>query len=321
VPGDPNMRFESGNIRTESMAFFFFIAMGIFMQPLMENGFWTQYNRAFGTMKHLFSEFRKAEDLLEVEFIGHKGSDRVDGKGYVIEAEETRAVLVKNERFFILDTKDFVIEKVIPTHTGRKYYYENLSFVNITLDSLNLLCIDQLIAKIEVHANNDFVTWSDDFEQPAATKYKGTLHSNLFFQQKEKETTKLETYRHVTNPRIQLLRAKLKRLKNLDYSSQQLAAQQKSKLENLRNQSKQETDYLKIETLLQEIKELEKEPQQKDYSNEIQTTELQISELSQLDRLKRVEGNLVASEKNQEVNDQFQETRFTGFLTTLKIEE
>ena len=321
VPGDPNMRFESGNIRTESMAFFFFIAMGIFMQPLMENGFWTQYNRAFGTMKHLFSEFRKAEDLLEVEFIGHKGSDRVDGKGYVIEAEETRAVLVKNERFFILDSKDFVIEKVIPTHTGRKYYYENLSFVNITLDSLNLLCIDQLIAKIEVHANNDFVTWSDDFEQPAATKYKGTLHSNLFFQQKEKETTKLETYRHVTNPRIQLLRAKLKRLKNLDYSSQQLAAQQKSKLENLRNQSKQETDYLKIETLLQEIKELEKEPQQKDYSNEIQTTELQISELSQLDRLKRVEGNLVASEKNQEVNDQFQETRFTGFLTTLKIEE
>lgn len=81
VPGDPKMRFESGNLRTETMAFFFFIAMGVFMQPLMEQGWWTTYNRAFGTMKHLYSEFRKSEDLLEVEYLGHKGSDRVGGKG------------------------------------------------------------------------------------------------------------------------------------------------------------------------------------------------------------------------------------------------
>ena len=321
VPGDPNMRFESGNIRTESMAFFFFIAMGIFMQPLMENGFWTQYNRAFGTMKHLFSEFRKAEDLLEVEFIGHKGSDRVDGKGYVIEAEETRAVLVKNERFFILDTKDFVIEKVIPTHTGRKYYHKNQTFININLDSLNNLCQYNLISKIEVHANNDFVTFADNFEQPTSKKFSGKLYSNLFFQQKEKETTKLETYRHVTNPRIQLLRDKLTRLKNLETRTKERGFRHEEKLKKLRNLSKSETDYLKIETLLQEIKELEKEPRQKDYSDQIQTTKIQLQELIELDRLKRVEGNLVASEKNQEVNDQFQETRFTGFLTTLKIED
>ena len=321
IPGDPNMRFESGNLRTETGAFFFFIAMGVFMQPLMKQGFWTTYNKAFGSMKHLYSEFRKSDDLLEVEYFGHKGSDRVVGKGYVIEAEEQKAILVKNRKFFTLDSKDFVIEKVIPTHTGRKYYYENLSFVNINIDSLNLLCLDQLITKMEVHANNEFVTWSDDFEQPAATKYKGTLHSNLFFQQREKEQTELATYRHVTNPRIKLLKEKLARLKKLNRSSQQLEAAHQKQLDQLREQSKQATDYLKIETLLTKIKELEKAPRQKEYGDQVQATKIQIAELTELDKLKRVEGNLVAAEKNQGTTDQVQATRFTGFLTILEIEE
>ena len=321
VPGDPKMRFESGNLRTETMAFFFFVAMGVFMQPLMKQGFWTSYNRAFGTMKHLYSEFRKSEDLLEVEYFGHKGSDRVVGQGLVIEAEEKKAVLIKNRQFFILDAKDFVIEKVIPTHTGRKYYYEQLSFVNISLDSLNKLCLDQLITKMEVHANREFVAWADDFEQPAANKFKGELHSNLFFQQKETKETELATYRHVTNPRIKLLRDKLARLKNLDTRTKERVFRHEQRLNQKRAAAKRATDYLKIETLLQEIKELEKRPKEKDYSDQLSSTRIQLQELIELDRLKRVEGNLKASEKNQTISNQFEETRFTGFLTTLTIEE
>ncbi|MFK7979426.1 MAG: metal-dependent hydrolase, partial [Saprospiraceae bacterium] len=268
VPGDPKMRFESGNIRTESMAFFFFIAMGVFMQPLMESGFWTVYNKSWGTPAHLYSEFRKSDDLLEVEYFGKKGSDRVEGSGYVIEAAKEKAILVQNGKFFILDAKDFVIEKVIPTHTGRKYFYQNLSFVNIDIDSLNLLCLDQLITKMEVHANKEFVAWADDFEQPAAKKFKGELHSNLFFQQKETKETELATYRHVTNPRIKLLRDKLARLQNQQAKAQVKGTQHQKKLDQLRQQSKQETDYLKIEQLLTEIKALEKVPKPKDYSDQ-----------------------------------------------------
>ena len=36
VPGDPKMRFESGNLRTETMAFFFFIAMGLSLIHISE---------------------------------------------------------------------------------------------------------------------------------------------------------------------------------------------------------------------------------------------------------------------------------------------
>ena len=319
VPGDPKMRFESGNLRTETMAFFFFIAMGVFMQPLMEQGFWTSYNRAFGTMKHLYSEFRKSDDLLEVEYLGHKGSDRVVGKGYVIEAEAQKAILVKNRKFFALDSKDFVIEKVIPTHTGRQYFYKNLTFVNIDLDSLNRLCIDQLIAKMEVHSNNPFIPWTDDLTSQATTKFKGEWYSNLFFQEKEMEQAELATYRHVTNPRIKLLQAKIIRLQNLQARSQGKEAEQLKKLDQLRTQAKTATDYLKIESLLTQIKELEKMPAPKDYSDQIEATKIQVAELTELDRLKRVEGNLKASEQNQGIGKE-EQTRFTGFMTTLTIE-
>ena len=52
-------------------------------------------------MKHLYSEFRKSDDLLEVAYIGHKGSDRVVGKGWVIDAAKEKAILVQNQQFLI----------------------------------------------------------------------------------------------------------------------------------------------------------------------------------------------------------------------------
>ena len=57
----------------------------------------------------------------------------------------------------------------------------------------------------------------------------------------------------------------------------------------------------------------------KDYSDQLETTKIQIAELVALDRLKRVEGNLKASEKNEGMKTE-ELARFTGFMTTLEIE-
>lgn len=321
VPGDPNMRFESGNLRTETMAFFFFVAMGVFMQPLMKNGFWTQYNRAFGTMKHLYSEFNKSEDLLLAKFTGMKGSEQVQGKGYVIRAEKEKAMLLRDDGFFELNKKDLVIEEVIPEHTGRRFFFKNQTFVNVDLDSLNQLCIDQKITKIEVHSNHEFVAWTEDLSNAASQQFKGEWYSNLLFQEKEKEAPKeLATYRHVTNPRIQFLRDKIARLENLQAQSTSSQEMRKSKLRTLRLRAKNETDYVERESLLSRIKQLESEPEGKSYWEQIQQTKIQLRETRELDRLKRVEGNLKAAEKNRVGEEQVQPTRFTGFLTTLKIE-
>ena len=51
VPGNPNLRLETNNMRQEMLAFSFFLVIGFSMRPLMANGFWTSYNSLFGTLK------------------------------------------------------------------------------------------------------------------------------------------------------------------------------------------------------------------------------------------------------------------------------
>ena len=43
----------------------FFFVSAIFMKPLFAEGFWTSYNRLFGSMEHLTSEYHKSEALLK----------------------------------------------------------------------------------------------------------------------------------------------------------------------------------------------------------------------------------------------------------------
>jgi len=323
IPGNPNNRFESGRLSTETGTFFFFIAMGIFMQPLMEQGFWTTYNRSFGTMRHLFSEFRKSDDLLQVDYLGNRGSEEIAGTGLLINAEENKATLVQDNNFFVLDGNDFVITEVIPTHTGRKYYFKNQTFINIDIDSLNKLSLDNLVSKIEVHGTTEFDTRANNIQHLTSTQFKGELYSNLFFQKKEKvEKVEIETYRHQVNPRIQLLREKVTRLQTMQAETESRNQRHQTKLTSLRNQAKSETNYLKREELISRIKQLEKEPGQKDYSDQIQNAKIQLRETKELDRMKRVEGNLSAAEKNSNrVGGEEIELRLTGFITTLTIED
>jgi len=41
LPGNPNMRLRTSDLRSETAVFSFFIVSAVFLQPLMKNGFWT----------------------------------------------------------------------------------------------------------------------------------------------------------------------------------------------------------------------------------------------------------------------------------------
>ncbi|MCB0084756.1 MAG: metal-dependent hydrolase, partial [Caldilineaceae bacterium] len=63
MPANPKWRIRNDDRRAETIAFCIFLLAGLFMRPLFEQGFWTTYNRTFGTLKHVVSEFHKADDL------------------------------------------------------------------------------------------------------------------------------------------------------------------------------------------------------------------------------------------------------------------
>jgi inner membrane protein len=158
MPANPHWRIRNDDRRAETIAFCLFLLAALFMRPLFEQGFWTTYNRTFGTLKHVVSEFHKAEDLLEVAYTGKVGTEPISGKGYCIEVTEQYAVLLENGRFRRLDKSSMVLSHLLPRHTGRKFVYEHLSIVNITIDSLNHLVQNQLIAEIDISSTQPFFT-------------------------------------------------------------------------------------------------------------------------------------------------------------------
>ena len=101
------------------MIFCFFLLSLVFLQPLFENGFWTQYNRYFGTPKHLASEFHKSPDALNVKYTVKKGTEIIKGNGICIEANDAGIVLLEETRFHVLNKNKYTILEVIPEHIGK----------------------------------------------------------------------------------------------------------------------------------------------------------------------------------------------------------
>jgi inner membrane protein len=71
LPGNPNLRIASGDMRSETVIFFVFIGLTLTCLPLMSQGFWTTYNNAFATMSHLEREFSTSKDILQVELLSN----------------------------------------------------------------------------------------------------------------------------------------------------------------------------------------------------------------------------------------------------------
>ena len=320
IPGDPSYRMRSGHLRSELIAFFFFLSMFVFFRPLMENGWWTSYNSLWGTTKALASEFKKSEDLLIAHYEGHKGSEQLKGSGYVLDAQEGRVVLLgDDDQFKILDKQEMVITNIIPEHTQKQFFFDTKHFVGITEDSLNLLLLDQQIWELEIHSNNQFEVWHNNRTHAPTKQFKGELATNLFIHEAIGETPTLATHTPVTNPRIKLLQEKQQRI-------QQRQSQNQTEYQATQNQvSELETNIAEAENLVQrelwyeELKELQKIKPPTDYSPQLAEVQSQIRELKKLDQLKNEAGRREARVQNEKARKE--PSRFTGYLTIIRIEE
>jgi inner membrane protein len=158
LPDNPRHRFRTGDSKTEVMLFGIFSGLCLFLNPLMTDGFWTTYNRSFGTPKTLYSEFIKSNDLLEATYVIQKGSTIDTGRGFVIDADNAdRFTLMRNDSSFQFDATKQIIKSVIPTHTKKKFYFEQTNFISISADSLNNLLRGKLVFDIEANSNEPFI--------------------------------------------------------------------------------------------------------------------------------------------------------------------
>jgi inner membrane protein len=327
IPGDPRYRFETGNFRHETVFFCVSILCFFFLQPLFHQGFWTSYNRMFGTVKHVSSEFHKSEDMLEISYSYRIGTEHKEGRGYCLDASPNRILLLDNERFHEINETKVEVLKVLPKHTGMKFEFKDQVFVAINADSLNRLLALKRITKIEIHSNNQFE--SDNGVTPEiGINYISEYLDQLRIRPIDADYWKLrgngntkDTVIYHRSPRIATINRRIS-LMELEYQ-QQLSnyTTARRKIKELRVQGERvgEGNIGKYESIRGDIRELEKIKEPDDPSAEIEILRAEIREIQGEDSQRY-------SEKyrnwNQERNKEKPEvSEFTGFFKYVIVHE
>lgn len=221
IPGDPNLRFRTGDIKAESISFASFVLLGVTLQPLMSNGFWTSYNALWGTQKHLASEFHKAGDLLGLEYTYYIANQRYEGKGYCIEATENKTIIWENGHWFTLETSGLKkVEKVTFFHTGKQLAIHEKKIIDIDTDSLNAIITGKKLIEIDITAARKAQVFengiSDDF-----LNFKKKFPEMLIFASQD-SIFREELFFDVESPTAKIKRAEIQNIK-AEYQSKKIA--------------------------------------------------------------------------------------------------
>lgn len=310
LPANPETRFRTGNLRTETMIFSFFLLSGIFCQPLMESGFWLKYNQSFGMISHLNSQFKKTENLLKVSYQYRDGSERKNGHGFVIESTETAAVILKpNNHFLKLEGQTAL--KVFPTKTDSLLKFETISFVNVEIDSLNSLMSKERVKKCEIFANKRFQIFENNISK-VSNSYKSSYPNSPIFSKIKEKVEVQKTFK--SNPRIATLRKTISDLTEIERTNVEKWERHLAKIETLESSISSEADLTERQRKYDELKELEKKRKPLSKVERINGLKADLEVLIKEDAINQSEF-YESNEVEESVN-----TTFTGTITQIIIE-
>jgi len=285
IPGDPRYRFETGNIRHETVFFCVAVLCGVFLVPLFKNGFWTSYNRLFGTIKHVSSEFHKAEDMLEVEYWYRTGTEQRHGKGYCLEATHSRILLMDAGRFHHINEAEVEVQRVVPMHTGRHFAFKDTAFVSLSADSLNRLLLGKKLMTVEIHSNVQFEAaggitpeigyhFKDDYLDALRVR----PIDNGF---EENSANGLSDVRFQSSPRIHTINRRIAMLQYQYNEKEEEYREAQRRIRELRRQGEAigTSDIARYERIRREIQDWEKVKEPENPAGEIEILRAEIREI------------------------------------------
>jgi inner membrane protein len=162
IPGNPEMRLRSSDLKTEAACFAIFILLGITCQNLFANGFWNTYNRQFSDLKHLHQEASMSETMLSVayKFRNESGRD-ISGNGILVKSSDNDAVIWDSKKFINIGKLDRIIS-LVPTRSQKIFSTKEIFFSGISPDSLNKLTLAKPIISIKIQSNSAFTYLKDN---------------------------------------------------------------------------------------------------------------------------------------------------------------
>jgi inner membrane protein len=141
IPGDYHYRFKTGDPRHELIVSGVFLLLCVTMQPLFSNGFWTSYNRMFGTIQHVDRENNNTAFYVVCEYSYVENAELITGEALVLESKKNELVLFDQTHVFKLsaDNPQIKINYTKPKISTVEKRFQKLQFFGIRLDSLHRL--------------------------------------------------------------------------------------------------------------------------------------------------------------------------------------
>jgi inner membrane protein len=146
IPANPAFRFKSGDRRSELVVTGLCGLLCATMQPLFSQGFWTSYNRTFGTVQHVDRENRNTAFYVICDYSYIQNARTLSGNAIVIESTEKELTLFDRRHVFKLssDNPQMKINYAKPRVSDIEKRFEELQFFNIGYDSLQVLLSGKL---------------------------------------------------------------------------------------------------------------------------------------------------------------------------------
>jgi inner membrane protein len=172
IPGNPNFRFRTGDWKAELIVTGACGLLSFTMQPLFHNGFWTAYNRTFGTIKHVHRENNNTDKytLCDYSYIDNNTSKQ--GTAIVVESDQNEIILFDKGIIFTLNSDDpkLKVNYTRPRPSNIPKMYDYKQFFNIPLDSLqsimaNHLCTGLIQSNYNVEYIEKSVKYNTNFIQ------------------------------------------------------------------------------------------------------------------------------------------------------------
>jgi inner membrane protein len=150
IPGNPQMRLKGNDMKSEMAGFVIFILLGLSLIPLYKNGFWTSYNRTFGTISHVDRENKQSSNFVECDYNYIKNNQIYTGIGLVIFSDDKKLKIFQDKNLFTLssDDKKVNIKYVKPIPTKIPKVFQEISFFSIDIDSLTSIINNKIISGI-----------------------------------------------------------------------------------------------------------------------------------------------------------------------------
>jgi len=147
IPGNPNYRFPVGDIKSELIVTGVCGILAFSMQPLFQNGFWTSYNRTFGTIKHVHRENNNTDKYILCDYSFIDNNVLYMGTALVIESQTNEIILFDKGQLFTLnsDNHQLKVNYTRPRSSNIPKEYEYIQFYGLTLDSLQNLMNNTLV--------------------------------------------------------------------------------------------------------------------------------------------------------------------------------